>query len=389
MYSGKRARSKKRLLFVVEAMGGGVFTYIVNLSNRLVVNFDLYVAYAVRPQTPKDYRGYFDPRIHLIRVENFVRQISPKQDFGAFLELKRIYQEVQPDVIHLHSSKAGILGRFAYWHKGIPLFYTPHGYSFLMRRASTLKRAFYRSAELAMAQVRCITIACSRGELEEALRLSRHALLVSNGVDTHEIDRIVSEQAVGGRCQRRQGETFTVFTIGRICGQKNPELFNRIALSLPEVCFLWIGDGELRGALTAPNIEVSGWVDRAQVLRLASQADCFLLPSLWEGLPISLLEAMYLQKPCVVSNVIGNRDVIQDGRNGFVCDTVDQYVRAIRMASDPKTARTLCQAALHDVQEEYNIDVMARRYQEIYERALQMAPELIDVAEFAAAGRAL
>lgn len=61
---GGKDVSKKKILCVVEAMGGGVFTYIVNLANELVNEFDMYIAYAVRPQTPLNYKDYFDKRIH-------------------------------------------------------------------------------------------------------------------------------------------------------------------------------------------------------------------------------------------------------------------------------------------------------------------------------------
>ena len=145
--------------------------------------------------------------------------------------------------------------------------------------------------------------------------------------------------------------------------------------SLPDLRFLWIGDGELRDALTAPNIEVTGWLSRKEVLSLANQADCFLLPSLWEGLPISLLESMYLGKPCVVSDVIGSRDVIRDGENGFVCGTTEEFVRAICEASRTEIAESLREAALRDIRSEYNVAVMAQSYERIYERALQGASE--------------
>lgn len=81
---------KQKLLFVVEAMGGGVFTYIVDLANELVHFYDMYIAYAVRPQTPSDYREQFDRRIHLIEVKNFTRAVHPKKDLKAFFEIKKL-----------------------------------------------------------------------------------------------------------------------------------------------------------------------------------------------------------------------------------------------------------------------------------------------------------
>ena len=94
---------KKKILYIVEAMGGGVFTYIVDLANELVNSYDMYIAYAVRKQTPENYKDYFDKRIHLIEVENFARAINPSKDIAAFFEIRKIAKRVRPDIIHLHS----------------------------------------------------------------------------------------------------------------------------------------------------------------------------------------------------------------------------------------------------------------------------------------------
>ena len=86
----KYMAEKKKILFIVEAMGGGVFTYIVDLANELVNVFDMYIAYAVRKQTPADFINYFDKRIHLIEVRNFKRAISLPKDIRAFFEIRDI-----------------------------------------------------------------------------------------------------------------------------------------------------------------------------------------------------------------------------------------------------------------------------------------------------------
>ena len=79
---------KKKVLFFVESMGGGVFTYIVDLANELVKKYDIYIAYGIRKQTPDNYRDYFDRKIHLIRVNSFTRSINPPKDLNAFLAFK-------------------------------------------------------------------------------------------------------------------------------------------------------------------------------------------------------------------------------------------------------------------------------------------------------------
>ncbi len=347
---------KRRLLFVVEAMGGGVFTYIVDLANELVNTYDMYIAYAVRPQTPEDYKDYFDKRIHLIKVKNFTRSINPLKDLKAISEVKAIARKVKPDIIHLHSSKAGVIGRIAFNGKAVPLFYTPHGYSFLMENYKPSKRMAFRIIETLCAKRKCTTISCSLGEHQETLKLTKKAKYVNNGINTGELDKMLEKVEL-------VEHPFTVFTLGRICYQKNPKLFNEIAESLPDVKFLWIGDGELRSELKSKNIEITGWIDRKEALQRSVNADVFLLTSLWEGLPISLLEAMYMKKLCVVSDVIGNHDVIENARNGFVCRVVDEFKAAIKAQDTGKLIST----AQGDIQSAYNTSVMGERYSQIYE----------------------
>ena len=178
---------RKKILFIVEAMGGGVFTYIVDLANELVNIYDMYIAYAVRRQTPENYRDYFDGKVKLIEVKNFGRSINPIKDLKAFFEIRKIAEQVQPDIIHLHSSKAGALGRFAFNGKTGLLFYTPHGYSFLMKNHSVLKRLIYRTVETVCGKRNCTTISCSEGEHQETLKLTKDAVYVSNGININDL----------------------------------------------------------------------------------------------------------------------------------------------------------------------------------------------------------
>ena len=351
---------KNKILYIVEAMGGGVFTYIVDLANELVNKYDMYIAYAVRKQTPKNYEDYFDKRIHLIEVKNFGRSINPTKDIAAFFEVKKIAAEVKPDVIHLHSSKAGVIGRVAFDGR-IPMFYTPHGYSFLMENYKLVKRKMFKLIETVCAKKNCTTISCSAGEHQETLKLTKRATYVNNGINMAELQEVIDKT-------EKIPHLFTVYTLGRICYQKNPTLFNEIAEKLPEIRFIWIGDGELRGELKSENIEITGWVDRSTAIKYAVNADVFLLPSRWEGLPISLLESMYMKRVCVVSNVIGNRDVIHNAENGYVCSDMEEFVKAIKEAQ--RGIEKFVNRAYQDVLDMYNTKVMAKQYGEKYDKAI-------------------
>jgi glycosyltransferase involved in cell wall biosynthesis len=355
------ATSKKKILYIVECLGGGVFTYIVDLANHLCNEFDISIAYATRSQTPENYKDYFDKKIRLVEVKNFTRSINPIKDLKAIFEVKKIVQKINPDIIHCHSSKAGAITRFLFNGKDVPVFYTPHGYGFLMKDVDNVKRFFYKTVELILGKKQCTTIACSKGEYDESVKLTKYSTYINNGINTKEIQKFIDRYDSNTNKSYR----FTVFTLGRICYQKNPELFNKIAEKLPDVNFLWIGDGELRDKLTSANIKITGWLPREEALDYAMQADVFILPSLWEGLPISLLEAMYMKKLCITSDVIGNRDVIRNGVNGFICKSADEFARVIKNQSKCLD-QSITEKAYQDILDEYNTVVMGEKYKQVY-----------------------
>jgi glycosyltransferase involved in cell wall biosynthesis len=351
---------KKRILYFVEAMGGGVFTYIVELSNKLSEKYDVFVAYGLRRQTPENYQEYFNPSVHLIKVENYSRSLNLWSNLKAIKEMKEIEQSVHPDVIHLHSSIAGALGRVAFDGKNVPLYYTPHGYSFLMSNYGLFRRTAYRLVEKFCAHRNCTTISCSYGEHMETLKLTSRAIYINNGINIKTLQKLAKSVR-----ERPANRKLTVFTLGRICYQKDPELFNEIAGCFPDAEFIWIGDGEIRDRLTNKNIRVTGWLERLSALEIAMHSDVFLLTSRWEGLPMSLLESMYLEKLCIVSDVIGNHDVIKNGVNGYVCRSIEEFKTAIASYQDT-SAKVMIDNAKRDVIEHYNTDVMGEKYSEIY-----------------------
>lgn len=353
---------KQKILYLVEAFGGGVYTYMQSLANRLCDEYDIVIAYSMRPQTPLDFKKYFNENIKFIEVKNFTRSIG-KKDLSAVLEVRKIVKEEKPDIVHVHSSKAGIIGRLAITDKKIKMFYTPHGYSFLKQDDSKLKRSFYKYTEkmAAMYKRDCTTIACSYGEYKEGLKIYKNCDYVNNGIDMKEIDSV--------KLEKNDGNKIRVCTVGRIDIQKNPELFNKIAEKFPNVDFVWIGDGWKKDLLTSSNIQITGWKTRQETLQEVAKCDIFLLPSIWEGLPMSLLEAMYLEKPCVVSNISGNNNVIKNGINGFICDDLTNYYDAINNIILKKcNTEEICMNAKKSIINEFNIDSMSRKYSEVYKR---------------------
>ena len=352
---------KKKIVHVVEAFGGGVYNFLVDLLNNTIDEFDITVIYALRPQTPDNFINDFDKRIKFIHSKYMTRSIG-LNDLKAFFEIKKIIKNENPDIVHCHSSKAGLLTRLAINTKKIKTFYTPHGYSFLMEDSSKLKRFIYKSIEKIGTLNHSVIVACSKGEYEESLKLTKRATYVSNGVNLEILRKYIPD-----KIKQIDTNNLTFVTTGRVSYQKNPEMFNEIAKKFPEIKFVWVGTGDLKNKLTSNNIEVTGWKNRDELMEILNKSDVFILPSLWEGLPISLLEAMALKKPCIVSNVIGNRDVISNENNGFVCNNLNEFIEVIKNIQDNKyNLEKTSENAFNDIKNIYNTDVMCKKYCNIY-----------------------
>lgn len=358
---------KKKVLHLVEAFGGGVYTYMKGLANRICDEYDVVIAYSKRAQTPSNFKDEFSKNIKFIEVKNFSRNIG-MNDIKALNEVRNIIKEEKPDIVHLHSSKAGVIGRFAINKKGIKVFYTPHGYSFFKKDDSRLKRNMYKAIEKVAATYNknCTTIACSEGEYNQAKRLSRNCQYVNNGINTEHIDRYIKVNQWDKEIKNRK---MKIGAIGRIDTQKNPKLFNEIAERFPDVDFVWIGDGKQKDLLTSKNIKITGWLKNDKAVEEIANCDIFLLPSLWEGLPMSLLEAMYMQKICIVSNISGNNNVIKNGVNGFICENIDEYCDIINNVKNGQcNTEEIVLNAKNSVVKEYNLDVMSNKYKKIYKQ---------------------
>lgn len=378
---------KQKILHIVEAMGGGVFTFLVELTNNLSEDYDVTVAFGIRSETPDNYADYFNDKVNLIRVNNFERSVNPLKDLKAYFELQKIINNVHPDIIHLHSSKAGAIGRMMFSNKSQKMFYTPHGYSFLMEDISPVKRKVYKVIEKICGMRNCVTVACGKGEYEESLKVSKKSTYIDNGINMKEMDACLAKGSAQYKTDTsdnkqmdlevnsdisenrtdsiKSKKEFTVYTVGRIDYQKNPEMFNEIAKLMPDIHFVWIGDGGMRGCLSSDNIYITGWTERSLALTIAKDYDAFILPSRWEGLPISLLEAMYMKKVCIVSNVVGNRDIVKDGVTGYICNTAEEFKKAIQRVKDHPDD-SIIEKAYDEITNHYNSKCLCDRYRELY-----------------------
>ena len=339
---------------VCESFGGGVFAYVTQLCNAMCDEFNIYLAYGLRPQTPSNFRELLDSRVKLFEVSGFskLKRINKTIRF-----LRRIEEDIKPDIIHLHSSIAGGIGRIAFKKRKESVIYTPHGFAHILLGGG-FKSWLYKRFEKILGN-KALTLTCCKSEDEEAKKFSKRTAFIETGMDIEEFDKVLKNVKLAPK------KEFTVFTLGRICTQKQPKLFNQIAEMTPDVKFVWIGDGELKHELKAPNIRVTGWLSRMDALALAKQADVFILCSLGEAIAMSLLENMYLKKLCLVSNVIGNRSVIIHDKNGYVCENAEDYSNHIKNSTLVYPFDKV-ENAFADILNVYNTTAMRKKYIDFY-----------------------
>jgi glycosyltransferase involved in cell wall biosynthesis len=349
------------VVHVVEPLATGPLQSIARICWGLRERFEFTLIHGQRPDLPAVPRESFPPEVRLLPWR-IGRALSPRDDWIALRHLKAMLSATRPDVVHAHCSKAGGLARLAALSTPFKIVYSPRGYSFLRSDVGTPTRLLYRGLEAALGRVPHLTVACGLGEYAEALKVARRVELVSNMID-------LDDFAALSRPRQEDGP-MTVVMCGEIRPQKNFSLFRAIArlCSRSSMRFVWLGGGVPPPGPPLPdNLEIAGWLPREAVLAQLSRAQVFCQTSLWEGLPIALLEAMALGLPVLAWPAVGNRELIVEGETGYTCRTAEEFAtRLYALADDPGRRAALGTAGRARITHLYDAAVVARQWASIY-----------------------
>ncbi len=285
------------------------------------------------------------------------REISPWDDLRLMFWLIRFMRKEKIRLVHTHSSKAGILGRWAAKLSGVPIIiHTIHGWSFNDYQGS-LPKNLYIFLERITARITGFFVAVSQSDIRKGLdsgigEKNQYAL-IRYGIDfsgeSKSLDLADRKKIIGA------GENEPVVgMIACLKPQKNPLDFIKaaaiISKSVPAVKFICAGDGLLRPKMQKfideqglrGKVILLGW--RRDIDALLPLFDIVVLTSLWEGLPIALLEAMACSKPIVAYGVDGVKEIIRDTENGFLIKPADIAALAEKvkfLLRDKETAKRM------------------------------------------------
>ncbi|MBI4377259.1 MAG: glycosyltransferase family 4 protein [Elusimicrobia bacterium] len=330
-------------------------------------------------------------RLRVFWLNSLAREISPGRDLLCLLELINFLLYEAPQVVHTHSSKAGILGRTAAFLARIPVIvHTYHGFGFNDYQPHW-RKTFYVLVERLCARMAHRLVFVSRANWNYArahgLGLERIYRLIRSGIKLASFPRHVPDRAAKKAAIGVGKHKPLITSIGNLKPQKNPADFiamaQRVSEGFPEAEFLFIGDGPLRRRLEfqiiasglSHRLQIPGWrPDAAEILAVS---DVFVMTSLWEGLPRALVEAMKSGLPCVCYATDGVRDLIEDGVNGFAVAPGNVSALAGRVSellADEALRRGMGEAAARSIGPEFNIDGMVRLQESLYQEALSGAP---------------
>ncbi len=375
-----------KILQILEATVGGTRGHVVTLIRHLDSDqFEVEVAApAIRDGTIDD-RSFVDEVLAVsikVHYVDMCREIRPFSDLKALVKLVKIIRENQYDIVHTHSSKAGFLGRLAAKICGVPVIYTPNGFYFLDDRSS-LKGDVFRYLEKFAGYITDCLIAVSESEKEGAL--DHHIIpkdrivVIPNGID---VQAFLYDPEARIRIRRELGigiDTAVIGTVSRYIPQKDPFTLVKTAKIVltqePKTHFIWCGEGEMRVETEQLardlNIHTSfsflGF--RNDVKDIMNTFDIFLLSSVFEGLPYTLLEAMLLGLPVVATDVVGSRDIVIDGKTGLLAKPGDSEVLAkhlIALLRNSKQRQYMGHQGRFHVEDCFDVSQMIVKNEDIY-----------------------
>jgi len=375
------AGPKLKIVHVTETLVSGVLEVVSSLAQiHTADGHDVTVIGSeLRTNTPDDWRTKFD---HCNRVEVMRLRHNPGPwDLVSVSKLRRLLRDIRPDVVHLHASKAGAIGRVAALGLGIKVLYQPHG---AIALANGARATVFRALESGLSRLPGQLVACSESERKVLVATSRQSNVatVPNGIPLHtprSVDRMRSDPYRS-----------VVVTCGRICDQKNPELFAQIARIVgDEADFLWVGDGDenMTTVLMEAGVKVTGWASHDRALESMRASDVYLQTSRYEGMPISVLEAMALELPVVATDISGNHDVVTHGVTGFLGITSQALVSSLRdVLGDAKLASRMGQRGRTRVEYKFSACSMAESFLGLYDSDPSTSPVVspVNVVERAA-----
>jgi len=324
---------------------------------------------------------------NVICAPSLRRNIHPIDELRCLRHLTRLFRSHSFDVVHTHSSKAGILARRAAYKARVPIVvHTVHGMSF-NRTQSVPIRALYRALEKRAAgwtdAFACVADAMAEQMLAAGIGDRDRFVTIRSGLDTTRYRRDEAHRRAVRTEWCVPADAVVVGTVARLFRNKGYEQLLEalpvVAATCPEARFVWIGDGPDRPRyerfLSALGMEdrvhMTGLVPPRDIPKLLCGFDLLVHASLWEGLPRAIVQAGLTEVPAVAFDNDGAPEVVKDGITGLLVPVADSVTLARRMAElikDADRRREMGESARRAYLPEFSADTMVAQIEALYQR---------------------
>jgi len=297
-----------------------------------------------------------------------------KLDIGTIVNMAKYCKTNKVNIIHSHGYKSNIYGYVVSKIVRIPIVSTCHNW--IAEDAKT--KTYYALDKFLIPKIdKVVAVSEKIGEELLRIRVNKHKVsLIYNGIDTGSFNSNISNI----RKEFNIDKSKTVIgTVARFTAEKGLnnllEVASEVLQSYPDVIFLMVGDGPLRNELKEKSValginkKVIFTGLRYDIPSVYSSMDIFVLPSLKEGLPMSLLEAMAAKRPAIATCVGAVPSVIEDGKDGYLIEPNDNTslkIAIINYLKDDKLRRTVALNAYNKVTREFSSSTMCTKYLDIY-----------------------
>ncbi len=325
-------------------------------------------------------KGGLDLRI----MPELRRSIHPLRDWGSYRHLLKLLREIRPQIVHTHSSKAGILGRFAASHLGIPAVHTIHGAAFHYGQNPIAHHSYILAEKWAARHCRKFISVCDAMTdqyVAAGIAPRERFVTIYSGM---EVEPFLNPPRSRDDVRKELGlgpEHVVITKVARLFHLKGHECViaaaSRVAKEHPNVRFVFVGDGILREQFRAQIEQAglsgvfifTGLVPPSRVPELIQASDIVVHASYWEGLARVLPQALIAGKPVVSYDVDGAREVVIPGQTGYLLPprSVNELASALcELAGNPELRERLGQTGRERFVDQFRHETMTRRIREVY-----------------------
>ena len=318
-------------------------------------------------------------KIKFFNFDFLERDFSLIKDIQAFFSLYFFFKKRKYDVLHCHSTKAGILGRLAGKLAGIKkIYFTAHGWGFYNKEeygwAKKILVFLEKISARASSKIICVSEKIKEDALKEKIADEKKFLVIKNGVDAPKKN---FREVVREELKIKKNEIVFGF-VGRLSYPKDPLMFikaaKKVSKNFDNLKFLIIGDGPLRKKCEdflkkekLKNVFLLGEKKPEETQKYMFSFDIFCLTSKFEGLPLTIIEAMHCGIPALGTKVGGMPELIKDGENGFLVTSFEELVdKMTLLIKNPSLREKLGKNAKKLAQKYFSLERMIKDYERLY-----------------------